>query len=421
MTLSIRYNIIRPIAWCLLMIMAGLLAACGFDEPDNPEPAPEPPAEVTRAVLVYMVANNSLGSSTVPGEEEYGRGFDKSDLREMAKAAREGSLGANRLLVYHHAYLSEPRMLEITPDGERELKKYDSSELSVSTARMTSVIDDFMELAPARNYGIVLWSHADGWLDNGIDEEAQTIRPKGFGVDGALSNKMNITTLAKVLERYSFDYVYFDCCHMAGVEVAYQLRNATPYIVGSVSELPSPGMPYDRTLPHLMADDVSAEDLTAAAKETFDFYNNQENPWDRTCTISVISTAGMEALADAIGAICDTRPELSPGYEGQRFIKNRCRYYDLGHYLLGLTRRDREDEGLPQREQLYAQAVKAINDVVVYKAATPWLWEGYLTDQVKIDCHCGLSTYIKRSADDGDNYGYRRLGWWTDVMSRMWP
>ena len=157
------------------MIMAGVLGACGFDEPDNPEPVPEPPTEVTRAVLVYMVANNSLGSSTVPGEEEYGRGFDKSDLREMAKAAREGSLGANRLLVYHHAYLSEPRIIEITPDGERELKEYDTSELSVSTSRMTRVIDDFMELAPARNYGIVLWSHADGWLDNGIEEEAQTI------------------------------------------------------------------------------------------------------------------------------------------------------------------------------------------------------------------------------------------------------
>ncbi|MDE5942133.1 MAG: hypothetical protein K2H14_08490 [Muribaculaceae bacterium] len=399
-------NILRFPA--IVMALLTLMCACDFGE-DEPELPSEPTEPVGRSVLVYMVANNSLGSSSVPGADE--RGYDRADLKEMVAGAKSGALGNNRLIVYHHAWLSEPRLIEITAAGERVIKVYDTEDSSVSAARMNCVISDFKATAPADSYGLVLWSHASGWLETGINEDTEGAgRLKSFGVDR--SKEMNVTTLARVLDGKGFDYVYFDCCHMAGVEVAYQLRNVTGMMAGSVSELPSPGMPYDRTLPYLMADNA---DLTGAASTTFAYYNTLKDEFYRTCTISVISMEAIDELADAVGELCDLHPELRAGYEGQRFVKNNCRYYDLLHYLGGLA----ENGGGDEFEQAYSRCEAAIRKAVVYEAATPYLWEGDITE-VKIDTHCGLSTYIKRSADDGDRYGYDRLDWWQDVMSRMW-
>lgn len=390
-------NVGRYIWWVLVLSAAMTLGGCDLDEP---EPVPEPSTSVGRAVLVYMVANNSLGSA----------GYDTSDFDEMDIAASAGALGSNRLIVYHHAYHTAPELVEVTPSGHVELKEYDTEISSVSAERMETVIADFKELAPAESYGIVLWSHASGWLENGIMEDqgnSSGVRPKAFGEDGG--KKMNVTTLARVLDGKGFDYVYFDCCHMAGVEVAYQLRNVTSLVVGSVAELPSAGMPYDRTLPFLMADEA---DMVGAASTTFEYYNSLSS-WQRTCTMSVISTEGMDRLADAVGKLCDLHPVLPSDFEVQRFIKSNTRYIDLKNYLEALGSTSAEASAA------YEKAAAAIDDVVLYQAATPYLWQDIRTDEVKVDFHCGLSTNLLTSRDDASTFGYNRLGWWNDVMSRL--
>lgn len=404
------HSLIKKILIIPFALLYGwLLGSCGHDE--EPEP-PAPQGDAVRSVLVYMVANNSLGGSA-------NNGYDALDLKEMDNAAKAGSLGANRLLVYHHAYRAEPELIEITSSGRKVLKHYDTSHSSVSAARMEEVIADFKEIAPAQRYGIVLWSHASGWLENGLDEELGIVNGKlrAFGVDGNTSRQMNVTTLAAVLEGKGFDFVYFDCCHMAGVEVAYQLRRSTPVVVGSSSELPADGMPYDATLPYLMADDA---DLVGAAKQTFMFYDAQQGVY-RTCTISVIDTSKLDALADAVGDFYAMHPTLPDGYQGQKFIAVGCRYFDLAHYLHGLADGSIASVADADLVAAYDRAISAIEDAVVYKNATPYLWYGQL-DQVKIDSHCGLSTYIMRTASDADakRLGYERLDWWKNVASRLW-
>ncbi len=401
-------NALRVAVGFMLMMLTSLTCGCSSDEP-VPEPD-EPPTEVNRAVLVYMVANNSLGSSAVSGESQ--RGFDNADLREMREGAANGALGRNRLIVYHHAYGQAPQLIEITADGDKVLKDYDTEENSVSVARMERVIADFKELAPASAYGIILWSHADGWLNNGIDETASPsgIALKAFGNDG--SQHMKITTLANVLDGKGFDYVYFDCCYMGGVEVMYQLRNVTPVIVASVSELRSPGMPYDLTLPYLMADNA---DVAMAASTTFNYYDVMSG-WYRTCTMSVISTEKLDDLAEAVGALYDLHPQLPETYVGQRFAATKKYYYDLRDYLNAFVENDPFDGTVLAA---YERADKAIDDVVLYQNATPYLWQG-ASDQVTIKSHCGLSTYILPNASDSTYNNYNQLDWWKDVACRLW-
>ena len=395
----------------LLLVAVPLLAACsgGEDEPQpEPDPVPVPPSpEVTgRTVLVYMVARNLLGTYE----------FDSADLEEMKEAASAGALGSNRLLVFHSRRGEAPSLKEVSQDGIKVLKRYASDFMAVDEGNMRSVIADAKMWAPAEHYGIVLWSHANGWLQTGIKSAAP--QQRAFGDDSGRS--MNVTTLARVLKGQEFDFVYFDCCFMGGVEVAYELRDVTPRIVASVSELPSAGMPYNLTLPYLMAEEA---DVEGAARATFNSYDALTGN-ARTCTMSVVDTSGLPVLAAAVRDIYELHPQLSEGAIEylQQFVSRNDRgfyglFYDLRHYLKELT------GSAPDMRLLYEEAVMKLNECMVFCANTPYLWQrdayNSAAYEVRIDWHCGLSTYVVQSAESAATKGYDELSWWRDVASAL--
>lgn len=382
---------------CLLPLVWG----CSNDEPD---PVPEPgPEEAGRTVLVYMVARNSLGTYDV----------DNDDIKEMSQAAKNGVFGNNRLILFHSRYGQAPVIKEVTAEGVKELKTYSQTFSAVEARNMSEVIADVKALAPARRYGIVLWSHANGWIQSGIRQAKA--QKRAFGDDNG--KHMNVTTLADVLDGEGFDFVYFDCCLMGGVEVVYQLRNVTRHIVASPSELPSPGMPYDKTLPFLMADEA---DVESAAKATFDHYDALSGN-ARTCTMSVVDTSLLPELADKVRAFFSLHPVLSSTVDLQQFAGFRSsfhdQFFDLDHYLTRLSEGD-DTYAVPCRE-----AQDALGKCVTYQAATPYLWEhdpfnsiGY---EVKIDNYCGLSTYVLTDRSMSSIDGYDELDWYRDVVSVM--
>lgn len=387
------------------------ITGCSDDSGDTPKPTPEPAATVGRAVLVYMTAHNNLGY----GDPQDGdsRHFDERDLAEMAEAARAGALGANRLLVLHSPWEGEAVLKEVTPEGFKTLKSYRKTLNTTLSATMKQVIDDFKALAPAHAYGLILWGHGSGWLEDG-QEQAPRRRSYGGFETGGRHTWMNISTMADVLEGKGFDYLYFDCCFMAGVEVAYELRHAVGTVIASSSELPSEGMPYHKTLPYLMADNP---ELPQAAAATFSHFDAMQG-YDRTCTISVIRTAALDALADAVGNAWLTATSAPSRFSVQQFASPndytyRYRYFDLLHAV--------ESAASPQAT---AAVSEALGNAVVYSAATPYLWEKDADHpwdyyQVKIDRHCGLTTYLPSSQADFETYGYSQLEWATDVAWKL--
>lgn len=384
------------------------ITGCSGDSGDMPEP----PATVERAVLVYMTAHNNL--SYQKPQDGDSRHFDERDLAEMAEAARAGALGANRLLVLHAPWQGETLLKEVTPEGFQTLKSYGKALNTTQSAAMERVIADFKALAPAHAYGLILWGHGSGWLEDGQEKAPRKRSYGGYQTATGTHTWMNTTTLADVLEGKGFDYLYFDCCFMAGVEVAYELRHAVETIVASSSELPSEGMPYHKTLPYLMADNP---DLPKAAAVTFSHFDAMQG-YDRTCTISVIRTAALDALAEAVGNAWLSATAVPSASAVQQFVSPndytyRYRYFDLLHAV--------ESAATPEAAAAVSAAVDA---AVVYRAATPYLWEKDADHpwdyyQVKIDCHCGLTTYIPSSQADFDTYGYSQLEWATDVASKL--
>jgi hypothetical protein len=392
------YRILKNLfAFAMVLLMMVPLTGCSDD--DSPADATESSktiGKVGRSVLVYLLADNSLGGSN---------GYDRNNLADMITADSLGLFGNNRLIIYHDDKNADnPMLKEVTPYGLKILKEYDHATSSVTSTRMNQVIADFKEVAPAEHYGLILWSHATGWLQTGIDESA-TAKPQWFGEDRA--KYMNITTLANVLDGKGFDYVYFDCCFMASVESLYQLRNVTDKFVASCAELPAAGMPYQKTLPYLMADEA---DLEGAAKAAFDHYNAMSGI-DRTMTISVVDAAGLEPLAAATRAIYRLHPALASNYNVQYYERTTEHYlYDFEDYITGLYQNSSE----PSMRSLYANWLLALDGCVTYHAATP-----YIFNRLKINTHSGLSTYILRTEEDADVKNYRQLEWYTDVASLL--
>lgn len=379
-----------------------MLSACSENEP-VPEPEPVP-TEVGRTLLVYMVARNSLGSWD----------FDQDDIAEMKIASKNGAFGKNRLILFHSQYGAAPEIKEVVAGEVKVLKTYSSDFSSVDAQNMRKVIADVKSLAPARNYGIVLWSHADGWMQTGV--QAETGKKRAFGDDAGKS--MNVTTLAGALKGQGFDFVYFDCCFMGGVEVAWQLRDVAQVIAASPSELPSPGMPYDLTLSYLMADEA---DVAGAAAATFASYDALTGN-ARTCTMTVVDTSRLPALAEKVRVLYALHPQLDSTADVQQFAgvgssSFHNRYFDLGDYIRHLAD---ADAGCAAAA---ADAAEALEACVTYKASTPFLWEhdayNSIRYEVKINNYSGLSTFIMSSASMSAVKGYDELDWYRDVASAL--
>lgn len=390
----------------LVGLVAGLVLSATGCRRDEPEP-PVPPQTVERTVLVYMVANNNLGAA----------GYDRADLEEMFTAARAGHTGAGRLLVYHDGTTGQPVLIEIGKGARVDtLVRYDGAAYAVEIARMSRVFDDMERLAPAEEYGLVLWSHGTGWIQDGIAEDGggRAIAPQSFGQDRGRT--MNVTSLARALAGRDFSFLYFDCCYMASVETLYELRYAVPLVAGSATELPVAGSRYDLNVASYFA--PLKADIVGAARKTYEHYNSLTGP-SRTCTMSVVSTAGLDELAAATAAIYERSSRgLPEGYSPQRFSDTSvasCRYFDFRDYVAALCTDASGSERFAGAQAMLSRFDEALAACVEYAAATPKLW-----NTVALDRHCGLSTYIlKNSADAASTKNYNSLAWYADVASLL--
>ena len=271
---------------------------------------------------------------------------------------------------------------------------------------MRTVIADAKEAAPADDYGLVLWSHATGWLnDSGVIDDGSSrsaggspalISPLWFGADGMPAKKMSIASLARALEGHHFSFIYFDCCHMATVEVAYELRHAADRIVASPTELGVEGMPYNRNLACFF---LPKADIDAAAANTFDYY--MTNP-SYGCAITVLDTRAIDRLAASTRSILAAFPYPADYSRVPYFRKviMTTGIFDLADYIEARCTD-------PQRLTEWRRDFDAV--VTSFRTTD----KVYFLDASRFH---GLGTQIVESAGDADVYDYTATSWWTDVV-----
>lgn len=383
-----------------IMLVCLGLCSCGKDEPQKAS------TETKRTILVYMIANNSLGHSVNPTTLKQ---YDDDDLDEMLQAVTNNNIDNGRLIVYHVPPIKEgvPTLKEITSDGIVTLKTYSNTTLSTDPNQLEQVITDTYSLAPALDYGLILWSHADAWREHQNAKTIQssnTAKPLAFGEETTSdgTSYMKVTSLAKVLNKHNFSFIYFDCCHMASIEVVYELKNATDYIIASTTELPADGMPYDLNVPCFFTD---TPQLEKACQNTFNSYNNQTGV-NRSCTISLIKTSYLDDLATISREIFSSKMPLPNNFKPQQFVYGtNCYSFDLEQYISALSPNDETTQ----------QFKDVLDKVVIYKNATPYIWQGSAME-IKINFHCGLGSHILQTESDATLKGYNNHLWWQNVV-----
>lgn len=319
----------------MLLLTATLAVACGKDD------GPEVPRTAEQTLLMYFPWSGNLTDAFA------------NNIQDMKEAIGPGIPSGCRILVFFMENTASGRLFELVHKGgevqEKELAAY--KDPAVTTAEgIAAILGDAVRLAPARRYGMTIGSHGMAWIPADAGRGAEDGRRYGLRpereyweqTDGAghpLTRwfggtadawKTEIATLRTAIEAAGIhlEFILFDDCYMASVEVAYELRRVADHLIASTCEVMYHGFPYDRMGSHLLG----AVDYEAVCDEFHDFYSSYEFPYG---TISVTNCNELEALAAVMkrindvsdaGAVDPAELQALDGYTPTRF-------FDLGDYV----------------------------------------------------------------------------------------
>lgn len=379
--------------YIIILYNVVLLAGCR-GATVTPDEVPQPQAEAERTVIVYMAGDNSLSSQI------------REDTTEMAKG-RDMIPENVSFIIYLDDAANFPAVYELSKQNGMQLwKQYGEELCSTDSLTMLGVLKDIEQNFPARHYGLTFWSHATGWAP----------RRKTFGIDdhpasGKSVSEMEITVLRDVLAQLPrSDYIFFDACFMQGVEVAYELRDVTNYVVGSPAEIPGPGAPYEKIMDALCTADVKGlvEGYVGNYPRT---YNGVSYPG---VLLSCIDCTQLEPLAQLTGTL------LTPFYMGRAepSAEGFQAYCDLLYekYTHCLDMRTTMCRLLPEED--YALWTEAFDKAVPLRALSPtnrW-FALYCSNAVVKDTECygGVSMFVPMEKYDacGWNVDFRNTSWY---------
>lgn len=402
-------NVRRQLSLIARLFVAALLAlafsfsfsSCSKED----EPEPQPVKEARRTVLIYMVAQNSLGS----------KGYQKQDSTEIMAAHEAIADDDNLLLFIDDA--QNPRIYAVTAKESepRLLRSWDADVQSTSATFFSSLLSWVKDYYPAREYGLVMWSHATGWVPaiNPADSDEQATAASkrrsaslnSFGLDDGWDSEktatdkgkeMNVSDIAQALMNADFHakYIFFDACLMQNLEVAYALRGVADHVVGAPVQTPAAGSNYTSQIKNgLFSNDISDIVNTYYADVTDEAQH--ATYIDFGIVISDIRTDKLQELADTVksalphSALLNRRsPALSSVTSYQSYTsvyKYRPHNYDAAEAVRAVF------------EEPYASRVlRVLSEAVVSKAATPTVWvgPGWKYINVNLNTYSGVSMFI---------------------------
>ena len=338
-----------------------------------------------RTVLVYLGVDNNFRAEAVQKIKQLKDNWDKS-------------INGN-LLVYADAG-EKPVLVHIYNTSRRgvvadTIKTY-PTENSANPATLTRILNTVKTYRPAASYGLVVLSHGSGWLPA---EMSNPIKLKSIIMDTATNEPDNYMELADFAQAIPFklDFIVFDACFMASIEVAYELKDKADYIVASPAEVLAPGFVYSSMMQHLFK---PQPDLVAVAREFYEYYDNMSNEF-RSATVSVVKTSELDVLVPVFKEIIaeanlfpeDLNAIQTFGYGTQKI------YFDLGDYLKKIA---------PEKQE---EIEVALDQCIQYKDCTPSYYSAGTSKLHPINAFSGLSVYIPQTAYPEANSAYGMLKW----------
>lgn len=390
--------------WFYILLVI-VLAACSNEIPEQ-----QPAKRSGRTVLAYLISNNKVGSLDT---------YLRDNVIDMYTAL--GNMKEScTLLVFYRPYtgdtpLSNPTLMSFYTDGRGNVnnqlvlsgdnltfeavcqiaqkKEYTmNSQIATDPAVMKEVFTDMQIVAPSDSYGLILGSHASGWM------KGNSVQSKAFGDDDGYN--IDIPDLADVLKNSfseKLDFVLFDACMMGTAEVGYELRETTSYCIASVMETPVYGFPYDQILPYLYTENI---DYPAVCHEFMSF-NKTNNLWG---TCAVMDCSQMENLASAVKAkLSEWKDALSSvsmqnvqQYGVGKYRSSSSDYRYFSYDVLDFFRELGKKSGVAEADlnEAVASMQSALNQAVIAKdclSGVDYDFEELVIDGTRF---CGIGMYI---------------------------
>lgn len=274
-----------------------------------------------QTLLVFMPWS---GSETSQGLYSY----FQQNLDSIESAIVRARTMNGRVLVFLSTSANESSLYEITYANRQivhtPIKTY-SGNLYTTADGITQILNDVQTNAYALNYAMIIGCHGCGWTykddwenypynskaghfatdsksfakSNGVTLSASYPTTRFYGSVSDNNYATDIPVLAQGVQNsgIKMQYILFDDCYMANVETAYELKDATNFLIGSTSEIMSIGMPYQTMWSSLA---TSAPSYSSAVNAFKTFYSNYEYPYG---AISVVDCRKLDHLAEQMKMI----------------------------------------------------------------------------------------------------------------------
>ncbi len=395
-----------------LFIVVGVSCSNG-DSPDGPD---VPVTPVGQTVFMFFPWSNSLLSDF------------RRTVEDMQTVVAQRSMKDERIMVFMATSEREAVLFELKKQNGRcftdTLQRY-SDRPFTSRQWLTSLFSEVMTLAPASRYGMVVGCHGLAWvpvqgqrsarkrlgsqerIDEGdnlykeeridkeglykeerIDKEGEPNDLMHFEVQGPVTTRfiggtypetqIETTDLADAMADAGFhtEYILFDACYMSSVEVAYELKDVTHYLIASPTEVLSYGFPYITMGKHLLG----TPNYKGIVDSFISFYSSYNLPYGTVAVTDCTQLDALAAIAQQINAAAEEQlvpngVQIMDGYSPTLF-------YDLGH-LMSL-----KDAGTV----LTAAFAEQLEKTVPYKGHTGQYFTTLKDAPVDIKHYSGLNT-----------------------------
>ena len=285
------------------------------------------PADISKSVFVYMVADNDLDYYGVENVIDMQKGLsDTSYGHIIVYLDRASTSNPSHPCLYD---IKHDTVQSITSKIIRVYPEQNSCDAGVFE-NVFSDAESYCKMFGSDITRLVFWSHGTGWLP----QNALTPIAKSFGQDS--DEEMDIISLSEVLNKRHFEYILMDACFMGSLETAFQMRKCADYLILSPSEVLSRGFPYDKIAQYLVEAENCAEEI---CKSFYDCYSVKQNAFC-SATISLEDTKWLDSLAESMNffyndlcfsdSIAAKIPQYDRTFSGyffdfQEFVKLYCK------------------------------------------------------------------------------------------------
>ena len=357
---------------------------------------PEPDDDWT--ILVYGHGDHNLTASLFEDMLEMeavgsGEGFNivvQADFNP--KAWKPGNKYSSNFLIKWANYIPENVRNSVSrwrigndTDGDFYTLNSKPLEFIPETENMDSskTLTDFINWAadnyPAKRYGIVFWDHGGQWTGFGGDGQNGTYRDLGFSWANYGMKTKDMRSAIDSSSINKFDFLGFDTCLMAGVEVIADFNDISDVYIACAELDYGDGWDY-RTLRHIKNDlNISSVEF---GKREVDDWNAHHSRWNADKQLKNHASFDMRKYDDfnasfirfseLLSASNDRneinrarRDAIHYSLRGVSEIKNPTDYIDLGHFAITLG--NLIGEG--QLKNACDDLVKSIQNMIINQAS----------------------------------------------------